>query len=152
MDLSLEELINKLKLLEVELNKEIPNILDIIAHDGVALMNKRLEEKGVEGAEYSPEYRDFKLKKQGSDAVRVVNLRFSNQMLNNLQVIDRSVVGGTEFHAGVGNTTDENVDKMEANVKRYNNGKFLEMTKEEEAILNKTATELFDQVIKRIFP
>ncbi len=150
MAISLKEFIEKLKELEKEVEQEIPKILDVVALDGIALLEIRLRSKGIEGAEYSPAYREFKLHKQGAEAVRVVNLSLSNRMLTNLDVIDRSI-SGTAFHSGIGNTTTEEINKMEANIKRYGD-EFLNMTKEEQIKLNATAQDLFDKIIKKHFP
>ncbi len=148
--MSIEEFIEKLKELEKTLEEKVPDIMDLVANDGIGLLVKRIQTEGIKGAEYSEGYREFKSRKQGADAVKFVNLTYKDRMLNNLKIVSKKNSNG-EYRSGMGNDIQEEEDKFEFNILRYGDD-FLNYTPDEKEALDEVAQVEIQKIISKIFP
>lgn len=114
---TLDNFIDKIDLLIESLPNVMLDNMEISAMDSQALLQRRIQERGV-GADdaplrpYSPEYKKYK-SKQGKSGNGFVNLTFDNRMLNNIGIVATSITP-TTVNVIIRPKAKENQDKMES--------------------------------------
>src|SRR5690349_13523357 len=112
----------------------IPNSLQVVANDGVALIQERLQEKGLNSDEqelpaYTLGYKKYK-EKVGKYTGKT-NLTLSGSMLHDLKVTSTGL-DGNQYRVTVGFVSELNNKKASGNSEHY--GDILKVSKNEEAI------------------
>lgn len=144
--LNADEFVQALDLVASAIAKSIPNALQVVANDAVALIQSRLQEKGLDGNEqelpaYSPGYKKKKVAARKDKGF--TNLTLSGDMLHNLKV-ESSSLNGSQYTTTVGFPDVIQDKKAQGNSKHY--GDILSVTKKEEEIFQKT----FDAELQRV--
>lgn len=112
---SLENFNNKLNLLISQLDELILDSMDTAAMDSIALLQRRLQEKGVDSEgnawrPYSEKYKEYK-DKQGKTGNGLVNFTFQDRMINNIGIV--AITKGQICRVVVRPKSLENQEKMQ---------------------------------------
>lgn len=112
---SLEVFNNKLNLLIGSLDEIVLDAMDTAAMDSIALLQRRLQEKGVDSdgnawRPYSESYEKYK-EKMGKAGNGLVNFTYRDRMLNNIGIV--SATKGQIVRVVVRPRSEENQEKMQ---------------------------------------
>ncbi len=127
----------------------IPNSLQIVANDAIALIQERIQEKGEDYTEtelpaYSPGYIKFKAKNNKIGNGKT-NFTFTGDTMHALKIVDAGL-SGSEYKTTVGFNEIKGGENKKAGYLSEQYGDILRVSKNEEAIFQKT----FDAELQRV--